>query len=51
MLIVIPIVLAMSLIKFMLLNSVGPPRSNLMLVILSSRFTKIGKKKLNLFLM
>jgi hypothetical protein len=50
MLIVIPIVLAMSLIIFMLLNLAGLPRPNLMLLTLSSRFTKIGKKKLNLLL-
>jgi hypothetical protein len=40
--IVILIVLVMSLMMFMLLNFVGLPRPNLMLVILSSRFTKIG---------
>jgi amino acid permease len=51
MLIVILIVLAMSLRMFMLLNFVGLPRLNLILVILSSRFIKIGKKKLNLLLM
>jgi hypothetical protein len=50
MLIVIPIVLAMSQMMFMLLNSTGLPRPNLMLVTLSSRFTKIGTKKLNLLL-
>jgi hypothetical protein len=44
------IVLAMSLTMFMLLNSVGLARLNLILVILSSRFTKIGKKKLSLLL-
>jgi hypothetical protein len=49
--IVIPIVLAMSLMMFMLLNFVGLPRPNLMLVTLSSWFTKIGQKKLNLLLM
>jgi hypothetical protein len=47
MLIVILIVLAMSLMMFMLLNFTGLPRLNLMLVIFSLRFTKIGKKKLN----
>jgi accessory gene regulator protein AgrB len=51
MLIVILIVLATSQIMFMLLNSAGFPRPNLMLVTLSSRFTKIGKKELNLLLM
>jgi hypothetical protein len=49
--IVIPIALAMSLMRFMLLNFVGLPRPNLMLVILSSRFIKMGEKKLNLLLM
>jgi uncharacterized integral membrane protein len=39
-LIVILIVLAMSLIMFMLLNFAGLPRLNLILVILSRRFTK-----------
>jgi hypothetical protein len=48
MLIVILIVLVMSQMMFMLLNSAGLPRLNLMLVTLSSWFTKIGKKKLNL---
>jgi flagellar basal body-associated protein FliL len=51
MLIMILIVLAMSLIMFILLNFVGLPRLNRILVILSSRFTKISKKKLNLLLM
>jgi hypothetical protein len=51
MLIVILIVLATSLMMFMLLNFVGLPRPNLMLVTLSSRFTKIGQKELNLLLM
>jgi hypothetical protein len=45
------IVLAMSLMMFMLLNFAGFLRLNLMLVTLSSRFTKIGKKKLNSHLM
>jgi hypothetical protein len=49
--IVILIVLATSLMMFMLLNFVGLPRPNLMLVTLSSWFTKIGRKKLNLLLM
>jgi hypothetical protein len=49
--IVILIALTMSLIGFMLLNFAGLPRSNLMLVILSSWFIKIGMKKLNLLLM
>jgi hypothetical protein len=49
--IVIPIALAKSLMRFMLLNFTGLPRPNLMLVIPSSRFIKIGKKKLNLLLM
>jgi hypothetical protein len=51
MLTVILIVLVMSLMMFILLNSVGLPRLNLIPVILSSRFTKIGMKKLNLLLM
>jgi hypothetical protein len=51
MLIVILIVLVMSQMMFMLLNSAGLPRLNLMLVTLSSWFTKIGKKKLNLLFM
>jgi hypothetical protein len=51
MFIVIPIVLAMSLMMFMLLNFVGLPRLNLILVILSSRFTKTGETKLNSLLM
>jgi hypothetical protein len=51
MLIMIPIVLVTSLILFMLLNFAGLPRLNLFLMMLSSRFTKIGKKKLNLLLM
>jgi hypothetical protein len=50
-LIVILIALAMSLMMFILLNFAGLPRLNLMLVTLSSRFTKIGKKKLNSLLM
>jgi hypothetical protein len=50
MLIVILIVLAMSLILFMLLTFAGLLRPNLMLLTLSSRFTKISKKKLNLLL-
>jgi hypothetical protein len=49
--IVIPTVLATNLMRFMLLNFVGLPRPNLMLVILSRQFIKIGKKKLNLILM
>jgi hypothetical protein len=49
--IVIPIALATSPMIFMLLNFVGLPRLNIMLVTLSSRFTKIGKKKLSLYLM
>jgi hypothetical protein len=44
-LIVIPIVLLTSLMMFMLWNSIGPPRLNLILVILSNRFIKISKKK------
>jgi hypothetical protein len=51
MLIMIVIVLVTSLMMFMLLNFAGLPKLNLMLVTLSSRFTKIGKKKLNLLLM
>jgi hypothetical protein len=51
MLIVILIVLAMSLTMFMPLNFVGLPRPNLMLVTLSSQFTKIGGRKFNLLLM
>jgi uncharacterized membrane protein YqjE len=51
MFIVILIVLAMSLTMFMLLNFAGLPRLNLMIMTLSSWFTKIGKKKLNLLLM
>jgi hypothetical protein len=49
--IVILIALGTSLTIFMLLNFAGLPKLNLMLVALSSRFTKIGNKKLNLFLM
>jgi hypothetical protein len=45
------IVLAMSLMIFMLLDFVGLARLNLILVIISSRFTKIAKKILNLLLM
>jgi uncharacterized integral membrane protein len=45
MLIMILIVLVMSLMMFILLNFAGLPRLNLILVILSIRFTKIGKKK------
>jgi hypothetical protein len=48
--IVISIVLATSLMMFMLLSFVGLRRPNLMLVT-PSRFTKISRKKLNLFLM
>jgi hypothetical protein len=47
---VIPIALVTSLMRFMLLNFAGLPKPNLMLVILSSLFIKIGKKKLNLLL-
>jgi hypothetical protein len=46
--IVILIALAM---RLMLLNFAGLPRPNLMLVIISSQFIKMGKKKLNLLLM
>jgi hypothetical protein len=46
MLIMISIALLMSPTIFMLLNFAGLPRLNLMLVTLSSRFTKIGKKKI-----
>jgi hypothetical protein len=49
--IVIPIALAMRLMRLMLLNFAGLPRPNLMLVIISSQFIKMGKKKLNLLLM
>jgi amino acid permease len=45
MLIVIPIALATSLTMFMLLNFVGLPMLNPMLVTLSSWFIRIGKKK------
>jgi hypothetical protein len=51
MLIVIMIVLATSPMMFTLLNSAGLPNLNLMLVTLSSLFTKISKKRLNLLLM
>jgi hypothetical protein len=50
-LIVITIDLVMSLKMFMLLNFIGLLRLNLILVILSSWFTKIIQKKLNLLLM
>jgi hypothetical protein len=49
--IVIPITLAMSTTMFMLLNFIDLPKQNLMLVTLSSRFIKIGKKKLSLHFM
>jgi hypothetical protein len=49
--IVILIALSMSPTVFMLLNFAGLPRLNLMLVTLSRRFTKIGKRKLSLYLM
>jgi hypothetical protein len=49
--IVIPIALSTSLMMFMLLNFVGLPRPNLMLMTLSSWFTKINRRKLNLLLM
>jgi hypothetical protein len=49
--IVIPIALAMSPTIFMLQNFAGLSRLNLILVTLSSRFTKNGKKKLSLHLM
>jgi hypothetical protein len=51
MLIVIPIALATSPTIFVLLNFAGLPRLNLMLVTLSNQFTKIGQKKLSLYLM
>jgi hypothetical protein len=50
-LILILIVLAMSLMMFMMLNFAGLPRPNRILVMLSSWFTKIDKKRLNLLLM
>jgi hypothetical protein len=46
----IPIALVTSRVIFMQLNFAGLPRLNLMLVTLSSRFTKIGKKKISLYL-
>jgi hypothetical protein len=49
--IVIPIALATSPTIFMLLNFASLPRLNIMLVTLSSRFTKIGKNKFSLHLM
>jgi hypothetical protein len=49
--IVIPIALAMSPTIFMLLNFASLPRLNIMLVTLSSWFTKIGKNKFSLHLM
>jgi hypothetical protein len=49
--VVIPIALVTSLTMFMLLNFVGLPRPSLMLVTHSSRFTKIGRKKLSILLM
>jgi hypothetical protein len=49
--IVIPIAPTMSLMMFMLLNFIGLPKLNLILVTLSSWFIKINKKKLSLHLM